>query len=183
MRIDKKYVVALMMALIMMSCSNERMIERLCNHNRSHQLVLSLETEKDTLFYDENYNDVCRVILANLDGFPYYIREPYVNQYIRFQGLPFIFIEYEKDSCKCALFEENEILKIQLPKYMFLRHNKPYVSFFTPCFDEMRCFDCESEMSDNECQELKKYTIRARFIFENDTIYSNPINIWRFEIR
>lgn len=166
----------------MTSCSTEQIMNRFFNHNRSHQLELFLETSKDTLFSNKDYCDVCSVVLKNLESTPYFIREPRIMQYSRFQGPPYIFIEYKKETClNCSLSEGATIHNVHLPDYMFLRQSKPYLSTFTPNFKELFCYGCKKDVIKTGKEIYGKYHIRARFVIENDTIYSNPISIWYLE--
>lgn len=106
MDINKKHIITVVIVLTMTSCSTEQIMNRFFNHNRSHQLELFLETSKDTLFSNKDYCDVCSVVLKNLESTPYFIREPRIMQYSRFQGPPYIFIEYKKETClNCSLSE------------------------------------------------------------------------------
>lgn len=182
MDINKKHIITVILVLTMTSCSTEQIMNRLFNHNRSHRLELFLETAKDTLYSNKEYHDVCSVVLKNLESNPYYIREPRVVQYSRFQDPPYIFIEYKKETCeKCSVSEGTTIHNIHLPGYIFLRQSKPYLSTFTPNFKELFCYGCKKDVIKTGKEIYGKYQIKARFVIENDTIYSNPISIWYLE--
>lgn len=182
MDINKKHIITVVIVLTMTSCSTEQIMNRFFNHNRSHQLELFLETSKDTLFSNKDYCDVCSVVLKNLESTPYFIREPRIMQYSRFQGPPYIFIEYKKETCvNCSVSEGTTILKVHLPDYIFLRQSKPYLSTFTPNFKELCCYGCKQNMIKTGKEIYGEYQIRARYAIENDTIYSNPISIWYLE--
>ena len=177
----QKYLLAIVPALVLSSCSTEQMMKQVFNRNRSSNLELYLEMQKDTLYCNEDFRDVCKVVLSNPDRRPYYVREPVVMQYDRFKDFPFVIVDYERDSCeKCRVLEGSTKLKIGLPKYMILRHKKPAVSFFSPNVKEMHCYGCEA----NESEILYGlYQINARFVIENDTIFSNQVKFWYLEKR
>ena len=55
------------------------------------------------------------------------------------------------------------------------------LSTFTPNFKELFCYGCKKDVIKTGKEIYGKYHIRARFVIENDTIYSNPISIWYLE--
>lgn len=178
----KKYILAIVIALVLSSCSTEQMMKQVFNRNRSSNLELYLEMQRDTLYCNEDFHDVCKVVLRNPDRCPYYVREPIVMQYDRFKDFPFVIVNYEKDSCeKCIVLEGSTVLKLGLPKYMLLRHKKPAVSFFSPNINEMHCFGCKSNMDNNEGFMFGMYKIKAYYVVGQDTILSNQVKFWYLE--
>ena len=190
MDIFKKCVAALIVLLAFSSCMPEEMLCKLYNDNRDHKLELYLYSTCDTMFEGIEYSDVCSVVLANSERKPYYLLEPSVQQFDRLKSYfrYCISIDYQNENCaKCYMsldncsecdFSEETIFKTSMPKRVLLRSGKPFVYKFSPMFSYLDLYCCESNDENNK---YGKYQLKASYVIDGDTIYSNPVTIQYLE--
>ena len=170
----KCLIIVCLFSILLISCStiDIDLAMKYYNENRECSLQLLLESSVDTVFYETRHEKVLQATLTNTSRKPYYILEPFVVQYDRFRYMGFISVDYIYNGCKNCWVSEGDVIRRIVPDYMYLRKRKPYITTFSPCFDELIC-PCGNKES-----KSGTYQIRTFYKIGNDTIYSNPVSLY-----